>query len=227
MIQRGRASLVLSRSGLFSFAPRLVRQRAVAVAPLGGMPDCFGDEPSGMLECRFDVEAAGHPDGECRREGVPGSMHGIRLPLRLQPRDLASINQQSAATSPLACPPVTTTCVGPRSSWIIRAARSASSRLQTFISTSSAASGRLGVMTVACPMNWRMAATASGEGSASPRRVVMTGSTTSGPASSCWIASVTASIRSASNSMPVFVAAGGTSCTTRSNWRTTKPEGTR
>jgi hypothetical protein len=55
------------------------------------MPDCFGDEPFGMLECRFDVEAAGHPDRECRREGVPGSMHGIRLPLRLQPRDLASI----------------------------------------------------------------------------------------------------------------------------------------
>jgi hypothetical protein len=34
-------------------------------------------------------------------------------------------NQQSAATSPPACPPVTTTCVGPRFSWIARAARSA------------------------------------------------------------------------------------------------------
>ena len=38
-----------------------MRQGPVTAAPLGGMPDCFGDEPFGMLECRFDVEAAGPP----------------------------------------------------------------------------------------------------------------------------------------------------------------------
>ncbi len=130
--------------------------------------------------------------------------------------------RRSGLSSPSRCPPFKSTFLSPRP-WRRAATAGICLRLSAGASPSSAAaSGRLGVISVASGRIFSLSAVTAASGRRrSPPLAIMTGSTTTARGFQRWSASATASMTSGMPSMPIFTASTARSEKTESIcWRT-------
>ncbi len=143
----------LSRSGQAGGGARgwrTVVDRPVAVADAQLAPGLqrLPDVGLGARDRLPQRDALGQQRGDGGRQRAPGAMRVRRLDARApKPRDAGSIDRMSTASSPLPCPPLSSTRRAERAA--ARACSTASPRSRPAGTEQRAASGMFGVMSVA------------------------------------------------------------------------------